>query len=99
MKYTMLPDLVRILLPAALAFVIGIAATPLLTHYLYTYKAWKKRAGKQALDGAEAHEFYRLHHENEVRAPRMGGIVVWGSVVFTILGIATFAQIISIPAL
>ncbi|MDO8514117.1 MAG: hypothetical protein Q7S50_01075 [bacterium] len=95
----MLPDLVRILLPAAIAFVVGVAATPLLTHYLYAYKAWKKRPGKQTLDGAIAHEFYRLHHENEVRAPRMGGIVVWGSVVLTILGIAIFAQIIPIPAL
>ncbi|PIR83529.1 hypothetical protein COU18_02485 [Candidatus Kaiserbacteria bacterium CG10_big_fil_rev_8_21_14_0_10_51_14] len=89
----MLPEIVRILVPAGIAFVIGIACTPLLTYYLYTYKAWKKRAGKVTLDGATAHEFNRLHSENETRAPRMGGVVIWGSVVLTILGIASAASI------
>jgi len=88
----MLPPLVRILLPAAVAFIAGMALTPLLTHYLYKYKAWKKRPGKLAFDGETAHEFNRLHSHHEVRAPRMGGIVVWGSVVLTILGIAALAN-------
>src|SRR3989338_6538139 len=88
----MLPPIVRILIPAALAFIVGIAGAPILTHYLYKYKAWKKRSGKVALDGHAAHEFNRLHIEHEVRAPRMGGIVVWGSTLLTILGIATLAQ-------
>ncbi|OGG53896.1 hypothetical protein A3H16_00575 [Candidatus Kaiserbacteria bacterium RIFCSPLOWO2_12_FULL_53_8] len=95
----MLPPLVRILIPAAVAFIVGVAATPLLTHYLYKYKAWKKLPGKRALDGNTAHEFNRLHNENEVRAPRMGGIVVWGSVVLTILGIALIATLLPYKAL
>ena len=90
----MLPSLVRVLVPAALAFMVGIAATPILTHYLYAFKAWKKRPGKIAYDGNTAHEFNRLHTHNEVRAPRMGGIVVWGSVLVTILGLAIFAKIV-----
>lgn len=89
----MLPPLVRILVPAALAFVVGIIGTPLLAHYLYKYKAWKKRPGKLALDGEAAHEFNRLHSENEIRAPRMGGIVIWGSALVTILGIAGIAYL------
>ncbi len=89
----MIPPLVRILLPAALAFIVGILGTPLLTHYLYKFKAWKKRAGKLAFDGNSANEFNRLHAENEVRAPRMGGIVVWGSVLITMLGIAALAKL------
>ena len=84
----MVSDVVRVLLPAAVAFIVGIALTPLLTHYLYQYRAWKKAPGKIALDGAQADEFNRLHVDNEVRAPRMGGIVIWGSVVLTISGIA-----------
>ncbi|MSU73929.1 hypothetical protein EXS56_02185 [Candidatus Kaiserbacteria bacterium] len=91
----MLPPLVRILLPAAAAFFVGMTITPLLTHYLYKFKAWKKRSGKLAFDGEVAHEFNRLHKEHEVRAPRMGGIVVWGSVLITILGIAALAQLFS----
>lgn len=88
----MLTDTVKVLVPAAASFLIGIALTPLLTHYLYTYKAWKKRAGKVALDGSLASEFNRLHEGNEVRAPRMGGIVIWASAIFTILGIAIIAR-------
>ena len=70
------PNLAYILLPALLSFLIGIGMTPTLTSYLYYHKAWKKTPGKQALDGSVAHEFNRLHKNNEVRAPRMGGIVV-----------------------
>ena len=91
--------LVLILVPAALSFIVGMTATPILTHYLYAFKAWKKRPGKLAFDGTHAHEFNRLHIENEVRAPRMGGIVVWGSVVLTILGISALAHLFPETAL
>jgi len=90
----MLSDIVRVLVPATASFAIGIIATPLLTHYLYRYKAWKKSPGKTALDGSSAVEFNRLHEKNEVRAPRMGGIVVWGSVLITIIGIAVVAKFV-----
>lgn len=83
-----LSDIVRVLVPAAAAFVLGMALTPILTHYLYKYKAWKKTPGKIAYDGQAAEEFNRLHIDNEVRAPRMGGIVVWGSVLLTILSLS-----------
>ncbi len=81
-------ETVRVLIPAVAAFIVGIGITPILTHYLFKYKAWKKKPGKHGLDGATADEFNRLHEKNEVRAPRMGGIVVWGSVLITIIGIA-----------
>ena len=90
----MISDLVRVLVPAATAFIIGFLATPILTHYLYKYKAWKKSPGKIALDGTQAQEFYRLHKQSEVGAPRMGGVVVWGSVVLTIIGIAVVARFV-----
>ncbi len=95
----MLPDLVRILVPASIAFAVGIACTPLLTHYLYALKAWKKRGGKVAFDGSTAHEFNRLHTHNEVRAPRMGGVVIWGSAALTILGLAALAGMVTHPTL
>ncbi|QQG37578.1 MAG: hypothetical protein HYS26_03035 [Candidatus Kaiserbacteria bacterium] len=90
----MLSEIVRVLVPATASFVIGMALTPLLTHYLYKYKAWKKAPGKTALDGSAAAEFNRLHEIHEVRAPRMGGAVVWGSVLITIIGIAIVAKFV-----
>ncbi|HEV7448953.1 MAG TPA: hypothetical protein VGP13_00230 [Candidatus Paceibacterota bacterium] len=76
-------DVMRIFVPATLAFLIGVLITPFLTHYLYKYKMWKPKAGKVALDGSAAAEFNRLHEHKEVGTPRFGGVVVWVSVLLT----------------
>jgi phospho-N-acetylmuramoyl-pentapeptide-transferase len=89
----MIIDIVKVFTPAALAFFVGIGITPLLTHYLYTYKAWKKSGGKIAIDGSDAVEFNKLHKEKEVNTPRLGGIVIWASVFVTTLGIWLLAQL------
>lgn len=78
--------ILKVLVPTTLAFVIGICITPIITHYLYHYKIWKKKPGKIAVTGEEAVEFNKLHQEGESKTPRMGGIVIWGSVSITILG-------------
>lgn len=88
----MLPDIIEILVPSTASFIVGILITPIVAHYLYAYKAWKKRPGKISLDGSTAHEFNKLHNGNEVRAPRMGGIVIWASVVVTTFGAAFLAS-------
>lgn len=89
----MVLDLLKVFVPAFAAFVIGIAATPLLTHYLYKYKVWKKRPGKTALDGAVALEFGKLRGEAETRTPRMGGIIIWASVAITTFLLFLAAQL------
>lgn len=73
-----------ILIPATLAFIFGILLTPLITHYLFKYKVWKKTGGKVALNGQIATEFNRLKGDGELKTPRMGGIVIWGAVLVTI---------------
>lgn len=73
-------DVLRIFIPATLAFLIGIGITPFLTHVLYSNRMWKPKAGKTALDGTAASEFNRLHQDREVGVPRFGGIIVWASV-------------------
>lgn len=75
----------KILIPAILSFSIGILITPILTHYLYKHKVWKKEGGKIALNGTEAVEFNRLKKEGETKTPRMGGIIIWGSVFLTVI--------------
>jgi phospho-N-acetylmuramoyl-pentapeptide-transferase len=78
------PLILKILLPALVTFTIGILITPLVTHYLYAYKAWKKNGGKTDMLGETATEFNRLKAESETKTPRMGGIVIWGSVILAI---------------
>lgn len=86
--------IVKVFLPTALAFAIGMLITPLVTHYLYKYKIWKKRGGKIALDGSEAVAFNKLKQTGETRTPRMGGIIIWSSVLLTILLVAALEFLI-----
>lgn len=79
------PDLIKLFIPSTIGFAVGILITPILTHYLYTYKMWKKKAGKIAPDGRETPIFNELHKDKEVGTPKMGGIVIWLSVLITIL--------------
>lgn len=73
-------SLVKVFLASACTFFVGIAITPLLTGWLYRNKMWKKKAGKISPDGRETPIFNELHKEKEVGTPRMGGMVIWGSV-------------------
>lgn len=77
--------IIKLLLPAVLAFCVGVLLTPLLTHYLYKFKVWKKKGGKTAIGGQVAAEYNRLKGESETKTPRMGGIVIWGSVLLSLL--------------
>jgi phospho-N-acetylmuramoyl-pentapeptide-transferase len=86
-------DLVKLFIPATITFVIGIFITPLLTHYLYKNEMWKKKAGKIAPDGRETPIFNELHKTREVGTPKMGGIVVWASVLITLSGFWIFSKI------
>lgn len=78
-------SVLKILIPATLAFCIGIGITPMVTYHLYKYKVWKKAGGKTTLNGAEAIEFNRLKGVHETKTPRMGGIVIWLSVLLSVL--------------
>jgi phospho-N-acetylmuramoyl-pentapeptide-transferase len=76
--------IIKLLLPAVLAFCIGILITPLVSHFLYKFKVWKKTGGKTAIGGHAASEFNRLKGHSETKTPRMGGIVIWGSAIITV---------------
>ncbi len=93
----MLLDLVKIFIPAVLSFAIGIAATPLLSRYLYRRQMWKKRAGKRDLAGAETPLFNRLHETREVGVPRLGGVIIWFSAAATALLIYACAHLLGFP--
>lgn len=88
-------EIIKVIASAFITFSVGILITPIITHYLYHYRVWKKRGARQALDGTEAAEFNRLHGnlESEVRTPRMGGIVIWASVLITISGLTALAAL------
>ncbi|MFA5934501.1 MAG: hypothetical protein WC827_01285 [Candidatus Paceibacterota bacterium] len=76
-------NLIKVILPAVIAFIVGMGFTPILTNYLYKNKMWKKKVKTVAIDGRGTPIFNSLHAEGEVSTPRMGGIVIWASVFIT----------------
>lgn len=85
-------DIVKVFLPATIAFIVGISLTPTLAHFLYKHEMWKKKSGKVAFDGASAEVFNELHKTKEVGTPRMGGIVVWASALITTFGLLLLSK-------
>ena len=81
----MITDVLKILVPAATAFIIGMIITPFVTNFLYKREMWKKSSVQHAIDGGIATISSKLHNDEERKTPRMGGIVVWGSVIITVL--------------
>lgn len=89
----MILDVVKIFLPATVAFIAGVLFTPILTGFLYKHKMWKKSSVKLTMDGREATISSKLHNDEERKTPRMGGVVVWGSVFATIVLFSLLATI------
>lgn len=81
----MITDVIKILVPSAMAFVIGIIITPFVAGFLYKHKMWKTASVKHTIDGKIATISQKLHNDEERHTPRMGGIVVWGSVLLTVI--------------
>ncbi|MBI4065923.1 hypothetical protein HY412_01895 [Candidatus Kaiserbacteria bacterium] len=94
-------SIIKVFIPAAAAFAIGILLAPILTHYLYKHRVWKKTTGKLSLDGTPAVEFEKLrttvHTGTETNTPRMGGILIWATVLIVTLGIWILAQMLPFP--
>ena len=81
--------IVKVFLPTALAFIIGILITPTVTHYLYKYQVWKKTPGKgKGYGGGGTPLFDKLHERSDTNTPRMGGIVIWASIFLTVFLVA-----------
>lgn len=77
-------NVIKIFGLAALASAIAILWCPLLTNFLYKHKLWKKTARQKAITGEDAVVFNGLHKEKEVGTPRMGGLLIWITILIVI---------------
>lgn len=91
----MILDAARVLIPFVIAFTLGITLAPVLAHYLYAHKAWKKKSGKEKGlgDATGTPLFNELHKDREVNTPRMGGVLVWGTTVAVTLILVALASL------
>ena len=74
----MLLNLVKIFVPMTVTFFLGIFITPFASHFFYKHKMWKKYSRSA---GSQSVEFKKVHNEeDELHTPRVGGIIIWSSV-------------------
>ncbi len=79
----MVIDVVKVFVPAVVAFFVGISLEPFLAHYFYKYKAWKRSSRSD--EGDKSEDFKKIHnYKSEISTPRIGGVLIWLSVLITI---------------
>ncbi|MFH1968190.1 MAG: phospho-N-acetylmuramoyl-pentapeptide-transferase [bacterium] len=81
---TLIFNIIKVFSLAAISSCIAVLWTPLLTNFLYKHKLWKKTARTKTITGDDATVFNNLHKEKEVGTPRMGGLLIWITVVLVI---------------
>lgn len=86
-------NVLKVLIPSIVSFVIGVGITPIVTHYLYKYKMWKKKSVQNATGGGASTITSQIHDDEKRKVPRMGGIVVWGTTLITTLIFAFLSSI------
>jgi phospho-N-acetylmuramoyl-pentapeptide-transferase len=89
-------DVIKIFTLGAFSFILAFLLTPLLTHFLYKYRLWRKEVRAKAIDGGEVNTFQKFHAEGETRVPRMGGVLIWGTALILIFLFFLISQITDI---
>lgn len=89
--------IVKILSFFMASFLVAILLAPILIHFLYKYKAWKKKPKEKAIGGYDTPIFQKFHAKKEVSTPRMGGILIWGTVLVIVLLDMIAVQIFPYP--
>ncbi len=74
-------NVIKVLGISAIASLVAILWCPLLINFLYKHKLWKKSARVKAISGEDAVIFNALHKERETKVPRMGGLLIFLTVV------------------
>ncbi len=77
-------NIIKIFSIGFFTFLFGLFITPAITHFLYKHRLWKKVTKKNAIDGGKINYFHKFHSKKETKTPRLGGVIIWLSVLFTI---------------
>lgn len=80
--------IVKVISFFTLSFLVALSLAPVLIRFLNKHKCWKKKPREETFGGEKTPIFTKLHAEKEVSTPRMGGILIWGTVF--IVSVATF---------
>ncbi len=80
----MMIDVLKVVVPSVITFFLGILITPFFTHYFYKYKLWKRNSRASSPDITTL-DFAKVHNtKSELSTPRIGGVIIWVSVLMAI---------------
>lgn len=86
-------NVLKVVLPSVLTFFLAIFITPFFTKYFFKYKMWKKNPRTEAGD-ITSDDFTRMHNgQAELSTPRVGGVIIWVSVILTVAVIFLISKI------
>lgn len=81
----MILNVIKVAVPSVLTFLLAILITPTFTNLFYKYRLWK-RYPRTENDDITNDTFSKLHNaKSELSTPRVGGIIIWMSVLLTVL--------------
>jgi len=77
-------DVIKIFSLGTIGFVLAFLFTPILTHFLYQKRLWKKEIREKTIDKQDLTFFKKFHSEGEINIPRFGGLLIWVTTLFLI---------------
>ncbi|MCX6790817.1 MAG: hypothetical protein NTV62_01315 [Candidatus Gribaldobacteria bacterium] len=86
-------QIVKVFFLCASALTLAFLWAPILIKFLFRYQLWRKKARTKAIDGKPADVFYGLHKEREVSVPRLGGVLIWVTVILVAFIFAILSRI------
>ena len=92
-------EAIKLFVPTIVSFGLGMIISPILIDFLIANKLWKKKNVALAIDGSLATISNALYDDEKRQTPRMGGIVVWVSVLVTSLLFWVLAKLGNVPEL
>lgn len=86
-------NVIKILFLLAFASVLTVLWTPILTHFLYKYKLWRKSIRTKSIDGKPLPVINSLNQKRRTNIPPLGGVLIWLTTIFVIFFFAFLANI------
>ncbi len=86
-------NIIKVLIPWVISFILGFTITPLVISYLHKYKAWRKEEKSKELKLPDITNNIQkvINRKTDFHTPRMGGLTIVISVILTTLVFWTFS--------
>jgi len=75
-------SVIKVFSAGVVSFLIAFFIAPVFTDFMYKHKLWKKKVKEKTIDGKEADYFIKHHGKEEIKTPRLGGVLIWVTVLF-----------------